>query len=60
MLLSRMIEGGLRYGLGSTLAVSREALDKIGGLQTLVDHLADDYELGARVDTSRLSRRAQR
>lgn len=50
VLLSRMIEGGLRYGLGSTLAVSREALDKIGGLQTLVDHLADDYELGARVD----------
>jgi hypothetical protein len=26
-----MIEGGLRYGLGSTLAVSREALAKIGG-----------------------------
>jgi ceramide glucosyltransferase len=49
VLLSRMIEGGLHYGLGSTLAVSREALEKIGGLETLVDHLADDYELGARV-----------
>ncbi len=49
VLLSRLIEGGLRYGLGSTLAVSRAALDKIGGLQTLVDHLADDYELGARI-----------
>lgn len=49
VLLSRMIEGGLRYGLGSTLAISREALDKIGGLEPLVDHLADDYELGARV-----------
>ena len=45
-----MIEGGLHYGLGSTLAVSREALDKIGGLQSVADHLADDYELGARVD----------
>jgi ceramide glucosyltransferase len=45
-----MIEGGLHYGLGSTLAVSRTALEKIGGLDTLVDHLADDYELGARVD----------
>jgi len=32
------------------LAVSREALEKIGGLATLVDHLADDYELGARID----------
>jgi ceramide glucosyltransferase len=50
VLLSRMIEGGLHYGLGSTLAVSRQALDKIRGLETLVDHLADDYELGARVD----------
>jgi ceramide glucosyltransferase len=50
VLLSKWIEGGLHYGLGSTLAVSRAALDKIGGLEVLVDHLADDYELGARVD----------
>jgi ceramide glucosyltransferase len=50
VLLSMWMEGGLHYGLGSTLAVSREALDRIGGLQILVDHLADDYELGARVD----------
>jgi ceramide glucosyltransferase len=49
VLLSKWLEGGLQYGLGSTLAVSREALDRIGGLQVLVDHLADDYELGARV-----------
>ncbi len=49
VLLARWLEGGLRYGLGSTLAVSREALDKIGGLAQLVDYLADDYELGARV-----------
>jgi ceramide glucosyltransferase len=49
VLLSRMIEGGLHYGLGSTLAVSRAALAKIGGLETLVDYLADDYELGARI-----------
>jgi ceramide glucosyltransferase len=50
VLLSRLIEGGLHFGLGSTLAVSRKALDRIGGLLPLVDHLADDYELGARVD----------
>jgi ceramide glucosyltransferase len=50
VLLSKMIEGGLHYGLGSTLAVSRAALEKAGGLQALVDHLADDYELGAHVD----------
>ncbi len=49
VLLSKMIEDGLHYGLGSTLAVRREALERIGGLVSLVDYLADDYELGARV-----------
>ena len=49
VLVARMLEGGLRYGLGSTLAVSREALGRIGGFQALVDHLADDYELGERI-----------
>jgi ceramide glucosyltransferase len=49
VLVARMIEGGLRYGLGSTLAVSRQALQRIGGFEVLVDHLADDYELGERI-----------
>ena len=49
VLLARWLEGGLRYGLGSTLAISREALGSIGGLAAVVDHLADDYELGARI-----------
>ncbi len=49
VLVSKMIEGGLHYGLGSTLAVRREALEKAGGLLPIVDHLADDYELGARI-----------
>jgi ceramide glucosyltransferase len=49
VLLSKLIEGGLHYALGSTLAVRRDALVKIGGLLPLVDLLADDYELGARV-----------
>jgi len=50
VLLSKMIEGGLHYGLGSTLAVQREAMEKAGGLLAVVDYLADDYELGARVN----------
>jgi ceramide glucosyltransferase len=49
VLLSKMIEGGLKYGLGSTLAVSRAALEAAGGLLPLVDYLADDNELGVRV-----------
>jgi ceramide glucosyltransferase len=49
VLLSRLLEGGMRYGLGSTLAARREALEKAGGLEGLVDQLADDYEMGARI-----------
>jgi ceramide glucosyltransferase len=49
VLLSKMIERGLHYGLGSTLAVRREALEKAGGLLSVVDYLADDYELGSRI-----------
>ncbi len=49
VLTARRLEGGIHFGLGSTLALSREALDRIGGLAPLVDYLADDYELGARV-----------
>jgi ceramide glucosyltransferase len=49
VLTARRIEGGIHFVLGSTLAVSREALDRIGGLAPLVDYLADDYELGARI-----------
>src|SRR5579863_6616985 len=43
------IENGLHFALGSTLAMSRTALEAIGGLEPLVDHLADDFELGYRI-----------
>lgn len=49
VLTARWLERGLRFGLGSTLAVTRNALDAIGGFKPLVDHLADDYEIGARI-----------
>ncbi len=49
VLTARKIEGGIRFGLGSTLAMSRMALDAIGGLAPLAEYLADDYELGARI-----------
>ena len=49
VLLSKKLEGGLSYGLGSTLAVRREAVEKIGGLQVLVDELADDHLLGVKI-----------
>lgn len=49
VLTARYLEHGLRFGLGSTLAVSRTALEAIGGLATLVDYIADDYQLGAHI-----------
>jgi ceramide glucosyltransferase len=49
VLTARLLEGGIRFGLGSTLAFSREALAAAGGLEPLLDVLADDYELGARI-----------
>jgi ceramide glucosyltransferase len=49
VLTARRIEGGIRFGLGSTLAVSRTALTAAGGLERLADYLADDYEIGVRI-----------
>jgi ceramide glucosyltransferase len=49
VLVARQIENGIHFALGSTLAMSREALNAIGGLSPLVDYLADDFELGYRI-----------
>ena len=49
VLTARMLEGGIRFGLGSTLATTKTALASIGGFEALVDELADDYEMGARM-----------
>ncbi len=52
VLSAREIERGLRFALGSTLAFPRSVLDKIGGFTPLLDYLADDYELGARISNA--------
>ena len=49
VLTARRLEGGIRFGLGSTLATTKTALAAIGGFESLVDQLADDYEMGARI-----------
>jgi ceramide glucosyltransferase len=49
VLTARKLEHGIRFGLGSTLATTKTALASIGGFASLVDQLADDYELGARL-----------
>jgi len=49
VLAAQKLEGGIRFGLGSTLAFRRVELEKIGGFISFVDYLADDYELGKRI-----------
>ncbi|MBI2682295.1 MAG: bacteriohopanetetrol glucosamine biosynthesis glycosyltransferase HpnI [Acidobacteriales bacterium] len=49
VLSARTLEGECRFGLGSTLALDKNALEKTGGLEPLVDVLADDYQLGNRM-----------
>jgi ceramide glucosyltransferase len=49
VLMARLLEGGLHFGLGSTLAFRKRDLQRIGGFTSIVDYLADDYELGRRM-----------
>lgn len=49
VLAAKQIEGGLHFGLGSTLVFRRTHLEAIGGFESIVDYLADDYELGKRI-----------
>ncbi len=46
VLAARLLEGGIHFGLGSTLAFRRLDLGAIGGFEGLADYLADDYQLG--------------
>jgi len=49
VLVAEQLERGLHFGLGSTLAFRRAELNRIGGFKSMVDFLADDYELGRRI-----------
>ncbi|MGA8298981.1 MAG: bacteriohopanetetrol glucosamine biosynthesis glycosyltransferase HpnI [Terriglobales bacterium] len=49
VLSARFLEKGLHFGLGSTLCFRRADLTKIGGFESILDYLADDYELGRRI-----------
>jgi ceramide glucosyltransferase len=49
VLAARQLEGGIHFGLGSTLAFRRQDLEAIGGFEAFADYLADDYQLGVRL-----------
>lgn len=39
----------MRFALGAAMAARREQIERIGGFETLLNQLADDYQLGQRV-----------
>jgi len=49
VLAARLLEGGLHFGLGSTMAFRRPDLELTGGFRAIVDFLSDDYQLGHRI-----------
>jgi len=49
VLVARHIEHGIHFALGSNPCRFPQSSGSIGGLEPLVDYLADDYELGFRI-----------
>jgi ceramide glucosyltransferase len=45
VLVARLLDG-MNFALGCALAVRREALESIGGLEALQDYLAEDFMMG--------------
>jgi ceramide glucosyltransferase len=52
VLVAREMEGGIHFALGATMATTKSALAKIGGLESIVEYLGDDYELGVRISAA--------
>jgi len=50
-IVANLVEG-MRFALGPTMAIRRDALDAIGGFEPLADFCSDDYVLGRRVAES--------
>ncbi len=42
----------MRFAMGATVALRRDALERIGGFESFANYLADDYELGYRIASS--------
>src|SRR6516164_3489880 len=50
-IVANLLEG-MKFALGPTMAVRRDALDAVGGFELLADYCADDYVLGREVAES--------
>ena len=50
-IVANLLEG-MKFALGPTMAVRRDALDAVGGFEPLADYCADDYMLGREIAES--------
>ena len=50
-IVANLLEG-MKFALGPTMAMRRDALDAVGGFEPLADYCADDYVLGREVAES--------
>lgn len=51
VLVAEMLEG-MKFALGPSMAVRKEVIDAIGGLEEIAEYYADDFVLGNRVSKS--------
>jgi hopanoid biosynthesis associated glycosyl transferase protein HpnI len=49
VLVANLLEG-MKFGLGPTIAVKKEAVNKIGGYEVLGDYFANDFMIGNLID----------
>jgi ceramide glucosyltransferase len=50
-IVANLLEG-MKFALGPTMAIRRDALEAVGGFEPLADYCADDYVLGRKVAES--------
>ena len=51
VLVAKLMEG-MKFALGASIALHRDALDSIGGIASISDYCADDFILGKRIAES--------
>jgi ceramide glucosyltransferase len=51
VLVANMLEG-IKFGLGPTIAVRRDALEAIGGYRAIGDYFANDFMIGNKIDAA--------
>ena len=47
LLVARLVEGGVKFAVGPTIAAHKQVIEKIGGFDKLKDYLAEDFVMGA-------------